>query len=43
MDLLEIFDGCSGDILWVSWSYLMGVLEILNGCIGYIYLCYGDI
>jgi len=41
MGVLEIFDGCPGDIKWmywgylcVSWRYLMGVLEIFNGCPG---------
>jgi len=30
MGVLRIFDGCSGDILFVSWRYLMGVLEIFG-------------
>jgi len=40
MDVLEIFDGCSGDILWVSWRYLISVPKNIfgrcswNGCPG---------
>jgi len=26
--VLEIFDGCPGDTLWVSWRYLMCAREI---------------
>jgi len=33
--VLVIFDGCFGDILWVSWRYL-GVLEIFDGSPRYI-------
>jgi len=36
---LEIIAGCPGDISWVSWKYLMvvlrylmGVLQIFDGC-----------
>jgi len=43
MDVLEVFDGCPGDICSVSWRSLIGVLEIFNVCVGYIYLCPGDI
>jgi len=28
MGVLEILDGCPGDILWVSCRYLIGVLDI---------------
>jgi len=28
MGALEIFDRCPLDFRWVSWRYLMGVLEI---------------
>jgi len=28
---LEIYDGCPGYIRWVSWRYLLGVLEIFGG------------
>jgi len=39
----EIFDGCPLDIGWVSWRYLMGVLEILI-CVLEIFLqCPADI
>jgi len=31
-DVLDIFGGCRGDIRWVSWRFLMGVLEIFDGC-----------
>jgi len=41
MGALEIFVGdfgdtfwCPGDISWVSWRYLMGVMEILDKCCG---------
>jgi len=27
---LEIFDNCPVDILWVSWRYFMGFLEIFD-------------
>jgi len=30
--VLEISDGSRGDIWWVSWRYLQGDPEILNGC-----------
>jgi len=30
----EILDVCSGDIRWMSWSYLMDVLELLDRCLG---------
>jgi len=30
--VLEIFDGCPGDILWVSERYFMGVMVIFDGC-----------
>jgi len=43
MGVLEIFDECPGDFCSVSWRYLIGVLEILigvldilGGCPGYI-------
>jgi len=37
----EVFDGCPGYIFfgvlkifdWVSWKYLMGVLQIIDGCL----------
>jgi len=32
--VLEIFDGCPGDIGCVSWRYYMGVLEIFDSCHG---------
>jgi len=32
--VLEIFDGCPGDIHSVSWRYLIGVLEIFDQCPG---------
>jgi len=32
--VLEIFDGCPGDICGVPWRYLMGVLEIFDLCLG---------
>jgi len=42
--VLEIFDRCPGDILWVSWRYLIGVLEIFNGFSEFIlWLNPGDI
>jgi len=28
--VLQIFDGCPGDISSVSWRYLIGVLEIFE-------------
>jgi len=31
MGVLEIFDGCLGDIWSMSWKYLIGVLEIFDG------------
>jgi len=34
MDVLEIFDGCPGNTLWVSWKYFMGVLETFDVCPG---------
>jgi len=30
----EKFSMFPGDIFWVFWRYLMGVLEIFDGCIG---------
>jgi len=30
----QIFGGCPGDIWWVSWLYLMFVLEIFDWCPG---------
>jgi len=36
MGVLEIFDGCLGNICMVSWGYLMGVLEIFPWCLWYI-------
>jgi len=35
--VLEIFNGCPGDIGSVSWRYLMGVLEIFDRCSGDIW------
>jgi len=32
--VLEIFDGCPGDIYWVSWRYMMSVMKIFDGCPG---------
>jgi len=32
--VLEIFYGFRGDILFVSWRYLMCVMEIFDGCPG---------
>jgi len=32
MCVLKILDGWPGDIWWVSWSYLMDVIEIFIGC-----------
>jgi len=32
MCVLEIFDWCLGDNWSLSWRYLMGVLEIFDGC-----------
>jgi len=44
MGVLEILDGCPGDIRWMSWRnlmvvlrYLYGVLEISNVCLGHIF------
>jgi len=34
MGILKIFNGCPGDICWVSWTYFMGVLEIFDVCPG---------
>jgi len=31
MGVLEIFDGCPGDIGWASWRYFMLVLVIFDG------------
>jgi len=28
--LLKVFNVCSEDILWVTWRYLIGVLEIFD-------------
>jgi len=33
-NFLEIFDWCPGDIWWVSWRYLIGVMEIFDWCPG---------
>jgi len=33
MGVQKIFDWCPGDISSVSWRYLIGVLEIFDGCI----------
>jgi len=38
MAVLEIFDGCTADILCVSWRYLKGVLEIYDGFLEIIYV-----
>jgi len=35
MGVLEIFNGCPGDMWLASWSYLVGVLEIFDWCPGY--------
>jgi len=43
MIVLQIFDRYFGDILSVSWRYLIGVLGIFDGCPGVIYRCPGDI
>jgi len=32
MGVLEISNGGPGDFVWVSWRYLMGVLEIFYWC-----------
>jgi len=37
MGVLKIFDRCPGNILCVSWRYLMGVLEIFDWCPGDIW------
>jgi len=31
MGVLGIIDGCPGEICWLYWRYLLGVLEILLG------------
>jgi len=31
MGVTEIFDRCPGHIRWVSWRYLVSVLELLMG------------
>jgi len=33
----EIFDGCPGGILWVSWRYLICVLAFFDRCPGDIW------
>jgi len=40
---LEIFDSCYGDILLVSWRYLIGVLEKFVGVLEINTWCPGDI
>jgi len=30
----DVFDGCPGDIWWVSWRYLIGVLVLFDRCPG---------
>jgi len=37
MGLLEIFDGCLSEILFVIWRYLVGVLEIFGVCWRYLF------
>jgi len=32
--LQKVFDVCPEDIWWVTWRYLIGVLEIFGGCDG---------
>jgi len=32
--VLEIFDGCPGDIFWVPWRCFIGSLEIFHGSFG---------
>jgi len=34
ISILGIFDGCPGDIFWVSWRYFMDVLDIFDGRAG---------
>jgi len=29
-EVLKKFDGCPGDILWLSWRYLMGFVEMFD-------------
>jgi len=43
MGVLEIFYWCPGDILWVFWTYLMFVLDILKGVLEILDGCPGDI
>jgi len=43
MGVMEIFDACPLDIWRVILRYLVGVLEILNGCFGDIGWVPGDI
>jgi len=43
MGVLDIFDVCPGDICWVYSIYLMGVLEIFDGCSGIFDGCPGYI
>jgi len=31
MGVIEIFGGCSGDIRWLLWRYLIGALYYLIG------------
>jgi len=38
MDILELIDGCPGEIYWLSCRYLIGVLEIFNVRPGDIFL-----
>jgi len=37
--VLEIFDGCPGDVRWVLWRYVISVLEIFELCNWDIYGC----
>jgi len=32
--VLAILEGCPGNIQWVSWKYLMDILNIFDGCSG---------
>jgi len=43
MGVLELFDGCSEDILFVSWRYFLVFLLYIIGVLNIFYFCNGDI
>jgi len=43
MVVLDIFDRCLGYILWVSWKYLMDVLDISQSVLEILHRFLSDI